>query len=89
MNRNVTASGVRSAEIKRLCHHFIEEFNKGKAAALTVLEETDASNVVYHTSTGEDMRGLKRQRVRPVALEFVRDAYDANRIQGNLVYLSG
>jgi steroid delta-isomerase-like uncharacterized protein len=48
-----------SAEIKALCHHFIEEFSKGKSAALAVIDETNATDIVYHTSMGEDMRGLK------------------------------
>jgi steroid delta-isomerase-like uncharacterized protein len=48
-----------SAEIKALCRHFIEEFSKGKSAALAVIEETNAPDMIYHTSMGEDMRGLK------------------------------
>ena len=59
MDRNAMASGGRSAEIRALCLHFIEEFNKGKSAALAVIDQTNATNIVYHTSTGEDMRGTK------------------------------
>jgi predicted ester cyclase len=50
---------MSTKEIKALCRHFIEEFSKGKAAAMAVLEETNATNAVYHSGTGEDIRGLK------------------------------
>ena len=50
---------MSAREIKALCRHFIGEFNKGKAAALAVIDETNATNVVYHSGTGEDIRGLK------------------------------
>ena len=50
---------MSAKEIRGLCRHFIEEFNKGKAAAIAVLDETNAANIVYHTSTGEEIRGLK------------------------------
>jgi len=50
---------MSAREIKALCHHFIEEFNKGKLAAMAVLDETDATNLVYHNGTSEDVRGLK------------------------------
>ena len=59
MNRNAITLAERSAEIKALCRHFIEEFSKGKAAALAVIDQTNATNIVYHTSTGEDIRGAK------------------------------
>ena len=71
MNKNAMAPGRRSAEIKALCRHFIEEFSKGKAAALAVIDETNATNIVYHTSTGEDMRGTKDIK------RFFSDFFDA------------
>jgi len=44
---------------KALTRHFFEEWNKGKAAALTVMDEFYANDVVFHSGTGEDIRGLK------------------------------
>jgi steroid delta-isomerase-like uncharacterized protein len=47
---------------KALERHFFEEWNKGKAAAMAVIDEICANNIVWHSSeltTGEDIRGLK------------------------------
>ena len=43
---------------KALERHFFEEWNKGKAAAMAVIDETCANNVVWH-GIGEDIHGLK------------------------------
>ena len=51
--------------IKALCRHFVEEFSKGKLAAMAGLDETNATNIVYHSCTGEDVRGLKDARNSP------------------------
>ncbi len=47
-----------SAEIKELEHHIIEELNKGKEAAMAILNETCALDVIVH-SVGRDIHGLK------------------------------
>jgi len=46
-------------EIKELGRHLVEEWNKGKAAAMAVMDELYAPDVVFHGGTGEDIRGLK------------------------------
>jgi len=49
-----------SAEgIKALARHFIDELNRGKVAAMVVLDELCATDFVWHPSTGKDMGGLK------------------------------
>jgi hypothetical protein len=46
-------------DLKALERHFFEEWNKGKAAAMAVINETTAPNAVLHDSSGRDRRGLK------------------------------
>jgi len=46
-------------EIKALVRRWVEEFNKGKAAAMAVIDELCATNIVYHGGGGEEIRGLK------------------------------
>jgi len=48
-----------SAKIKSLERHILEEINKGKEALVTVLDETCAPNVIVHSGTGTDIRGLE------------------------------
>jgi steroid delta-isomerase-like uncharacterized protein len=43
---------------RALDRRLFEEWNKGKAAAMAVIDETCATNIVWH-STGEDIQGLK------------------------------
>jgi predicted ester cyclase len=50
---------MSATEIRALCHHFIEEFNKGKAAALAVIDETNAPDILYHNGSSEDLRGTR------------------------------
>jgi predicted ester cyclase len=45
-------------DLKTLVRHFFEEWNKGKRAAMAVIDETTANNIVWHSS-GEDVRGLE------------------------------
>jgi len=47
-----------SANIRALEHHFLEELNKGKEAAMVALDETCAVDVLVHTA-GRDIHGLK------------------------------
>jgi len=44
---------------KALDRHFFEEWNKGKAAAMAVIDEICSANVVWHDVNGEVIRGLK------------------------------
>jgi len=46
-------------EIKALERRFFEVLNKGKAATLALIDEACDTNVVFHSGTGRDIRGLK------------------------------
>ena len=46
-------------KIKALEHRFFESWNKGKAALLAAIDETCATNIVYHGALGGDIIGLK------------------------------
>ena len=48
-----------------------EECNKGKAAALAVIDELYATDSVYHSSTGREIRGIKDYK------QHVSDFYSA------------
>jgi predicted ester cyclase len=50
---------MSAKDLKALEHHFFEEWNKGKAAAMKEIDETCATNIVWHDANGEDIRGLK------------------------------
>jgi steroid delta-isomerase-like uncharacterized protein len=53
-------SCMSAKEIKALERHVLEEHNKGKAAAMAVMDEVYAIDFVYHGSTeSEDTHGLK------------------------------
>jgi steroid delta-isomerase-like uncharacterized protein len=56
---------------KALMRHFIEECNKGRAAAMAVMDETCATNLVFHSITGNDIHGLKEYK------QFDNEVYDA------------
>jgi len=50
---------MSAKEIKALVRRWFEEANKGKAAALAVIDELYATDIVCHLSGGVDIRGLK------------------------------
>jgi steroid delta-isomerase-like uncharacterized protein len=50
---------MSTKDLKAGMHRLISEWNKGKAAAMAVIDEMYATGVVYHRSTGEDIRGIK------------------------------
>jgi len=50
---------MSAKEIKALVRRFFEESNKGKAAALAVIDELFATNIAYHGGGGEEIRGIK------------------------------
>jgi hypothetical protein len=50
---------MSTKDLKTLERRFLTEWNKGKAAAMTVIDELCAANMVFHHGTGEDIRGLK------------------------------
>jgi predicted ester cyclase len=61
---------MSTKDLKALARHFVEEFNKGKAAALAFVEENWANDVVMHSWVGE-RRGLKDGK------QLVSGLYDA------------
>jgi len=50
---------MSAKEIKALERSWVEEMNKGKAAAMAVIDELFATDYVEHGGTGEDTHGLK------------------------------
>jgi len=50
---------MSAKEIKALERRFFEEWNKGKAAAMAVIDELGATDCVYHGASGEEIHGLK------------------------------
>jgi predicted ester cyclase len=50
---------MSTKDVKALERHFFEEWNKGKAAAMKAIDETCATNIVWHDVTGIDIRGLR------------------------------
>jgi len=50
---------MSTKDIKALDRRFFEEWNKGKAAAMTLIDKSCATNIVWHDANGEDIRGLK------------------------------
>jgi hypothetical protein len=53
---------MSTKDLKALTRHWLEEFNKGKATAMAVIEETLATNAVLHGPDGRDVRGLKEHK---------------------------
>jgi predicted ester cyclase len=49
---------MSTKDLKAFERRFFEEYNKGKVAAMAVIDEICATNFVYHGSMG-DLRGLK------------------------------
>jgi steroid delta-isomerase-like uncharacterized protein len=58
-------------DLKALTRHFVEEWNRGKAALMAVIDETVAANNVVHTADGRDVRGLKDHK------QMFSEMYDA------------
>jgi predicted ester cyclase len=50
---------MSTKEIKALTHRFFEGVNKGKAAAMAVIDELCADDFVLHCARGKDIRGIK------------------------------
>ena len=62
---------MSAKDLKALERRFFEEWNKGKAAAMAVIDETCATNIVFHGGSGRDIRGLKDFK------QFISEFYDA------------
>jgi hypothetical protein len=50
---------LSTKDLKAFWRRFVQECNKGKAAMLAVIDESCATNIVFHGATGMDIRGLK------------------------------
>jgi len=50
---------MSAKEIKALERRFFKEWNKGKAATMAAIDELCATNVVYHSGSGEEIHGIK------------------------------
>jgi predicted ester cyclase len=50
---------MSAKDLKALTRRFFGEWNKGKAAAIAAIDELCATNMVFHSGTGEDIRGIK------------------------------
>ena len=50
---------MSTKDLKALERHFFEEWNKGKAAAMAVIDELCDANLVFHGGVGEEIRGIK------------------------------
>ena len=49
---------MSAKEIKALERRLYEEYNKGKAAVLAVIDELYATDTIQHTSAGQEIRGI-------------------------------
>jgi predicted ester cyclase len=50
---------MSTKDLKAFWRRFVQECNKGKAAGIAVIDESCATNIVFHGGTGMDIRGLK------------------------------
>lgn len=76
-------------EIKARARRFVEAYNKGKAAFLALMDEGYATDVVIHTSIGEDISGIKNYK-QHVSEEFsafpdMHMTFDDLIVEGNKI----
>jgi steroid delta-isomerase-like uncharacterized protein len=50
---------MSAKDLKAIMRRVIQSWNNGKAAAMVAIDETCATEGVFHSATGEDIRGLK------------------------------
>jgi steroid delta-isomerase-like uncharacterized protein len=62
---------MSAEKIKAFERRGYEEMNKGKAATMTEMDEDFATNIVFHSGFGSDIRGLKDYK------QFMSEFYDA------------
>jgi steroid delta-isomerase-like uncharacterized protein len=62
---------MSTKDLKAFIRRFVEEWNKGKAAAMKIIDEGCAPNLVYHSGSGEDVHGLKAYK------QFFGEFFDA------------
>jgi hypothetical protein len=62
---------MSAKDLKALMRRFIEVWNKGKAATMTMIDEICDPHLVYYSGSGEDVHGLKTYK------QFMGEFYDA------------
>jgi len=62
---------MSAKEIKALERRWFEESNKGKAAAMAVIDELHATDYIFHGGSGEEMRSRKDYK------QFMSEFYSA------------
>ena len=50
---------MSTKDLTALDRRFFEEWNKGKAAAMALIDKSCATNIVWPDANGEDIRGIK------------------------------
>jgi steroid delta-isomerase-like uncharacterized protein len=50
---------LSAKDLRAVKRRLFDEYNKGKAAAMTAMDKFYATDVVFHSGTGEDLRGLR------------------------------
>jgi hypothetical protein len=46
-------------DLRSLMRHFFDECNKGKVAAIAIMDEFYTPNFVFHIATGQNIRGIE------------------------------
>jgi steroid delta-isomerase-like uncharacterized protein len=62
---------MSSGEAKALENHAFEEFNKGRASYMAVMDEVFAADFVHHGGAGREIRGLKDYK------QFINEMFNA------------
>ena len=62
---------MSAEDLKALGRRYIEELNKGKAAALAAMDELYAADLVFHGGGGEETRGIENYK------QFVSEFFKA------------
>jgi steroid delta-isomerase-like uncharacterized protein len=50
---------MSAKDLKALVRRFAQEWNKGKKAAMAVIDEMTATNIIVHDAMGQDVHGLQ------------------------------
>lgn len=62
---------MSAKEIKALERRWVEESNKGKTAAMAIIDELHATDYIFHGGSGEEMRSRKDYK------QFMSEFYSA------------
>jgi steroid delta-isomerase-like uncharacterized protein len=63
---------MSTKDLKAIAGRLYEEYNKGETAALAVIDELYAADIIQHSNTGQDTRGIKdyKQHVSELSSSF-------------------